>query len=265
MICGDGGDTCENVSVVAGWFGFTSTVAAVVGGFVMGAIADSQRFCRHMKLLLLVSAAICFACFCWFIFSVPTPLAKTPLLGSTTAVLGVAITACGFSLGLLNPLYYELGAEVTYPTPEQYSAGVITLCKEPYTLHTQRLLLTIAQTSHLHLPSCVLVNNGLGIVFIYCQPYFSDGLMNCAMFVTVAVTGLMMLPVKERYLRRDDDERKKMGDGVQALGEDDVQEEEDGEKEDEEAEVEEPSGNGVGRKSQYKQRYALGNGVPEEL
>ena len=232
VICDKGGQGgCDDVSVIAGWFGFSSTVAAVVGGFVMGAIADTRRFSRHFKLLLLTSAAICFACFCWFIFSVPTPFATTPILRSNTAILGVAITACGFSLGLLNPLYYELGAEVTYPSPEQYSAGVITL-----------------------------FNNGLCIVFVYAQPYLSDGFMNCAMFATVVVTGLMILPVREVYLRRDDDERKKRGDGVQAMGEDDVQEVEGGK---DGAEEEQASGNGIARISHYKQRHVNGNSVEE--
>ena len=132
-------------------------------------------------------------------------------------------------LGLINPLYYELGAEITYPIPEQYSAGVVTLW-----------------------------NNGLGIVFIFAQPYFSSGFMNCAMFVTVAVTGLMILPVKESYKRRDDDERKAAGEGVNVQDEVDVAE---GLGEDEE----EPSGNGIGRKSHYKARYINGGGNVEEL
>ena len=228
LLC-DGAATCDDASTIAGWFGFSSTVAAVVGGFIMGAIADTRRFSRHMKLLTLTSAAIAFACFCWFIFSVPTPFAATPILASNTASLGVAITACGFALGLINPLYYELGAEITYPTPEQYSAGVITL-----------------------------FNNALGIVFIFAQPYFSSGLMNCAMFVTVVVTGLMVLPVKERYLRRDDDERKAAGQAVN------VQDEVDVEKEDEYEEEDEPSGNGIARKSQYRQQR-FSNGHVEEM
>jgi hypothetical protein len=173
---------------------------------------------------LITSAVICFAAFAWFILSVPTPLSSTPILSSTTASLGVSITLCGFALGLLNPLYYELGAEVTYPTPEQYSAGVITL-----------------------------FNNGLGIVFIYAQPYFSDGFMNCAMAVTVVVTGLMVLPVKEVYLRKDDDERAKEGRGVQVLDEEDVRKED-----------EEETGNGIGKHSAfYRPRHI--NGTLEDM
>ena len=95
LLC-DGADTCADAPVIAGWFGFTSTVSAVVGGFIMGAIADTKRFSRHFKLLLLTSAALCFASFCWFIFSVPTPFASNPILASNTVSLGVSITLCGF-------------------------------------------------------------------------------------------------------------------------------------------------------------------------
>jgi len=94
-------------------------------------------------------------------------------------------------------------------------------------------------------------------VFIFAQPYFSSGLMNCAMFVTVAVTGLMALPVKESYKRRDDDERKAAGEGVSVQDEVDLAGEKGGDEE------EEPSGNGIGRKSHYKARYINGGSVEE--
>ena len=214
LICA-GQETCNNASVIAGWFGFASTVAAVVGGFVMGVIADQPRFSRHFKLLLLTSCALTFSAFTWFIFSVPTPLSPLPLLSSNIASLGVAVTMCGFTLGLQNPLCYELGAEVTYPVPEQYSAGFITL-----------------------------FNNGLGIVFIFAQPYFSDGLMNMAMWGTVVIGGVLVMWVRESYLRRDDDEKRK---GHDVLDEVDV----------DESEV----GNGIGKGrggAVYKQRAVNG-------
>ena len=219
LIC-SGQDTCDDASVIAGWFGFSSTVAAVSGGFIMGAIADRPRFNRHYKLLLLTSCALTFSAFTWFIFSVPTPLSPVPILASTIPSLGVAVTLCGFTLGLQNPLCYELGAEVTYPVAEQFSAGFITL-----------------------------FNNGLGLVFIFAQPYFSDGLMNATMWATVVVGGVLVMWIRESYLRRDDDEKRR--------GEHDVLDEVDVEGEDEESVV----GNGIGigkGGAVYKQRAVNG-------
>ena len=187
----------------------------------MGIIADHPRFNRHFKLLLLTSCALTFSAFTWFIFSVPTPLSPTPLLSSNIVSLGLAVAMCGFTLGLQNPLTYELGAEVSYPVPEQYSAGFITL-----------------------------FNNGLGIVFIFAQPYFSDGLMNMTMWATVVIGGVLVMWVRESYLRRDDDEKRKGGHDV--MDEVDV----------EESEV----GNGIAKGrggAVYKQRAV--NGVLEEL
>ena len=240
LVCG-GSATCDNASLIAGWFGFSSTIASVLGGFIMGAIADTPRFCRRMKLLLLTSCTVCFACFCWFIFSVPTPVSDIPILSSTTAVLGVSITAAGFALGFLSPLYYELSAEITYPTPEQYSAGVITL-----------------------------FNNGLGIIFIYAQPYCTNGFMNAMMFLAVIVTGLMLLPVKEQYRRRDDDERKKMGQAgdVEALDEPDLQQQQQQQPPQQQQQqqrrsrtADEEAGNGIGKHSSYKQKHVNGVNV----
>ena len=193
LICGAGQSSCDGSAVTAGWFGFASTVAAVVGGFVMGVAADHPRFSRHMKLLLLTSCALTFSAFTWFILSVPSPLSPVPFLASNIVSLGVAITACGFTLGLQNPLTYEMGAEVSYPVPEQYSAGFITL-----------------------------FNNALCIVFIFAQPYFSDGLMNMTMWATVVVGGVLVMWIRESYLRRDADERKG---GLEAVDEADLSEE----------------------------------------
>jgi len=179
IICGPVVDDTCDVSTIAGWIGFSATISAVIGGVIMGAIADTKRFRREFKLLILTGSALSFISFLYFLLCTSSPLFPDPPLSATTLTLAVAITMSGFALGLLNPLYYELSAELTYPVPEQYSAGILTLW-----------------------------NNGLGIIFIFAQPYFSAGFMNLMMMIAVILAGLLIFPVKEKYKRRDDDEQK---------------------------------------------------------
>ncbi len=111
----------------AGWLGFGSTIATIVGGMLFGVIADTPRYKRRLKELLIVNTVLCSLCVLWFILSSPLNfISDVPVIPSSDAGTYISIIAFGFFIGGGNPPLYELGAEMLYPIPELYSAGFCT-------------------------------------------------------------------------------------------------------------------------------------------
>lgn len=164
-----------------GWLGFVCQIASIVGGILMGAVADTKSFSHRHKFLLVTSMCATVLCFVWFLLSISTWLFPKPPFPSSFWPIALSLTCCGFTLGLSNPVYYELGAEITFPVPEAYSAGVITLW-----------------------------NNLGSLVFVFCAALINPDtlatLMNILMFLTVIISTIILLPVQENYLRRAKDE-----------------------------------------------------------
>lgn len=218
IICTDPTTTCDlnYVSKIAGWIGFSSTLSAVVGGVMMGAIADTPRFRRRFKLLLYTSSALSFITYLYFLLCTQSPIFPNPPLSATQFTLGFTITAFGLALGSLNPLYYELGAEITYPVPGQFNLlFVLTSSISCFidSLSSEFVLGLVCVLLEQYSAGIVaLWNNALGLVFIFAQPYFSAGFMNCTMMLAVILAGLLLIPIKEEYRRRDDDEQKHRSD-----------------------------------------------------
>jgi MFS family permease len=113
--------------MITGWFGFIATMGTIVGGLAFGSLMDRPSLRRRFKVVLIVLSSICVVFLLWFIFSLPSFFNDQPLFPSSLGILGVSITLGGVAMGGANPLYYELGAELTYPVPEVTSASFITL------------------------------------------------------------------------------------------------------------------------------------------
>ena len=80
----------------------------------------------------------------------------------------------GFFLGAVQPLFYELSAELTYPSPESTSAAIMTL-----------------------------VNNMVMLILYTTTPQFDVSNINTLMTCTVGVSLVLMLTLTEEYKRQD--------------------------------------------------------------
>jgi len=109
----------------AGLFTFGCTLAGVVGGLIVSRICDTLLR-RRFKILILSGFVLSLLSFVWFTLSLPVgPYAA--LLPHPLWILGTAIVLAGLFLGATSPLFYELGAEMTFPVSEGTSAGILTL------------------------------------------------------------------------------------------------------------------------------------------
>ncbi|CAF1586806.1 unnamed protein product [Rotaria sp. Silwood1] len=111
----------------SGWIGFSSSIAEIIGGLCLSAIADRPRFHRSFKILIL----ICFICYfisvSWFNLSIHTLFIDKSIIPSTAITLGISVTLAGLFQGGAQPLTYEALAEIMYPLPESLSASILVL------------------------------------------------------------------------------------------------------------------------------------------
>lgn len=107
--------------VFIGWMGFSATLAGILGGIAAGLLGD-HLFRRRFKLLLLLMMALgigrrgSLAVFLvWFTLSLPSVISDEPVIPGNRWTVLVSATAGAFFLGAANPIFYELGVEMTYP------------------------------------------------------------------------------------------------------------------------------------------------------
>lgn len=165
---------------VAGWFAFANTFAGIVAGVAVGVVAD-RLFPRRFKTLLLFLFIFAIVCFVWFTASLPTPFSPHPFLPSSIAVLCAATSLAGFFLGGTNPIFYEMGAELTYPVPEGTSAGVLTL-----------------------------LNNIGCLIFLFAGSVIPPSWINLVATATIAVCLILFAFVHEEYRRLDAEARNQL-------------------------------------------------------
>lgn len=163
-------------TTAAGWFGFSSTIAAIIGGLALGQLSD-RVFQRKFKALLLTLLLLCTLSYVWFTASLPSTLwggdSGKPPLPSTPGTIMAAITLAGLFLGAALPIFYELVVEITYPLPESTSVG------------------------------CLTFFNNVGACIFLAIPPSSHSIMNVVMTLMVAVTFCCVLASKEEYKRLD--------------------------------------------------------------
>eukprot|EP01105_Mastigella_eilhardi_P007585 TRINITY_DN1904_c0_g1_i3.p2 TRINITY_DN1904_c0_g1~~TRINITY_DN1904_c0_g1_i3.p2 ORF type:complete len:226 (+),score=64.33 TRINITY_DN1904_c0_g1_i3:806-1483(+) len=157
----------------AGWLGFAYTVAVCFGSFCVGVIAD-RFMARHLKLLLLLIFAASLCCFVWFSLSLPSIFSSDPLIPSDIYVILIAISLAGYFVGFLAPVFFELGAELSFPVPEGTSAGLLTF-----------------------------VFNFSTFAVLFVAPLLPTNWLNAVAVGALAACAAATLFVRERYLRRD--------------------------------------------------------------
>eukprot|EP00298_Acanthocystis_sp_HF-20_P017012 c21649_g3_i2.p1 GENE.c21649_g3_i2~~c21649_g3_i2.p1 ORF type:complete len:470 (+),score=179.38 c21649_g3_i2:49-1410(+) len=154
----------------AGWFGFSATVASIIGGLVSGYVGD-KFFQKNFKMLIISILLICCLFFIWFTLSLPSKFWDEELIPQSKITLLIAITGAGFCLGCTSPLIFEFAIELTYPLPETTSA----------------VFLTFSITSG-------------GLIFL-CIPPSETPLMNIFMVGAVFITTIVVSLVPEKYQR----------------------------------------------------------------
>jgi FLVCR family feline leukemia virus subgroup C receptor-related protein len=158
----------------AGSFASATRFAGMVGGFFSGRLADGSLLHRRLKPMICLCLLLAIASFTAFTLSNPSPLRPSPPfpLPHTYAFEFCCVVLAGFFLGAVSPLFYELSAELTYPSPESTSAAIMTL-----------------------------VNNMVMLVLYTSTPQFDVSNINTLMTCVVAVSLLLLLTLTEEYKR----------------------------------------------------------------
>ncbi|CAF1533033.1 unnamed protein product [Adineta ricciae] len=164
----------------AGWFGFGSTIAAIIGGLGLGHLADTRRFQHSLKILILISLIGCLLAIVWFELSVRSLFYDKHILSSTVLTIGLSTGLAGLFSGAASPLIYEALAEIMYPLPESLSASIL-----------------------------VQWINVVTLVFLFVAPN-REKLVNFLVLVVCTVCIVIILVTRFTYKRRDEDERKRL-------------------------------------------------------
>jgi MFS family permease len=112
----------------AGSFASATRFAGMGGGFLAGRIADGTILQRRLKPMICLCMFMAIMCFSAFTLSNPSPaFYSDPPFPHSYGFEFVCVAAAGFFLGAVGPLFYELSAELTYPSPESTSGAIMTL------------------------------------------------------------------------------------------------------------------------------------------
>ena len=108
----------------AGAAGIANSVASLLGNYTGGILADAC-FRMRLKAFLVLLFAGCAVSFAGYSLALPSLLSSSPLLPSGNAIV-VWTAAAGFFQGSLDPVLYELSAEIVRRPPSQICQ---TLCR----------------------------------------------------------------------------------------------------------------------------------------
>ncbi|CAF1505552.1 unnamed protein product, partial [Didymodactylos carnosus] len=161
------------------WFGFATNIAGIIGGLLMSTVGDLKSFQRSLKLLAVLSLICCFICCLWFQLCVRTMFYEQPILKSSVTTIGISLALTGLFQGATTPLIYECLAELMFPLPESVSASIL-----------------------------VQWINVVALVLLFVAPGRYK-LMNLLVLCMIFLAIIMILFVKVKYTRKDEDERKK--------------------------------------------------------
>jgi MFS family permease len=166
--------------IALGWFGFGSTLAGIIGGLLLGYVADKRSFQHSLKSLIMIALIACVISIVWFELCVHSIFYDRHILSSTVLTIGLSTGLAGLFSGAASPLIYEALAEIMYPLPESLSASIL-----------------------------VQWINVVTLVFLFVAPN-RDKLVNFLVLVVMAVCIVLVLITRFTYRRRDEDERKRI-------------------------------------------------------
>jgi hypothetical protein len=154
------------------WLGFVANTASFVGNAAVGPL-QQKFFAFRLKRLIILLFVLQIVGYFAFTLSLPlgtfSSTAILPLGG--TALISVLCVA-SVCLGAAAPLFYELGAELTYPGNEGLSAGVVSLS-----------------------------DNAAGLVLLFVMPLIAKSWNSALMLCAVIIGAVLIFFVKEEYYR----------------------------------------------------------------
>lgn len=160
---------------LVGWLGFAANMSGIVGGIAIGMLGDTL-FKRKFKGMLIVMFALSCLLFVYFSLSFPSVVSKKPLVPNKEWIIIASITLGGLFLGSTNPIFFELGAEITFPISEGSSAALITIW-----------------------------NNIANLILLLAGPKIPADWINFGVAASIGVCSLLLFFVREKYLRTDFD------------------------------------------------------------
>ena len=144
------------------------------------------------------------------------------MLPSQAVSTATAVAIIGLCLGAVNPLFYELGVELTFPAPELVSSGfvslvrccrcrfVVSVCVHPS--DTTRPL-AFACPFRSCAPCVSQANNVWALVFLFALPAIGARTINVVFLCGMAATTLLTVCVREEYRRQDREARVHTAEG----------------------------------------------------
>ncbi len=166
--------------IALGWFGFGSQITGLVGGLILGYLADRRSFQHSLKALIMISLIACTISVLWFELCVRSIFYDKHILSSTVITIGLSTGLAGLFSGAASPLIFEALAEIMYPLPESLSASILVQWINIFTL-----------------------------VFLFVAPN-RDKLVNFLVLIIMVVCVALVLITRFTYRRRDEDERKRI-------------------------------------------------------
>ena len=145
----------------------------------LGALADTPRFRRSLKILIFIPLIGCFVSVLWFQLSVSSVFSDKAILSSSKATIGISLALAGLFQGAVSPLLYESSAEIMFPLPESLSASILV------------------QWNNV---ACV------SLLFVAADRY---QMISLIVLIIVAVAIVMVAFARVTYRRRDEEERQK--------------------------------------------------------
>jgi hypothetical protein len=152
----------------------------IFGGLILSFVADMRRFQHSLKAMILVSFFACLLAIVWFELSVHSLFYDKAILSSSVWTMALSTGLIGLFSGAASPLIYEALAEIMFPLPESLSASIL-----------------------------VQWVNIVSLIFLFISPH-RDKLVNFLAFIVMLLSILMVMLTHFTYLRRDEDERKRM-------------------------------------------------------
>lgn len=150
--------------------GVSTTIAAIIGGIVMGIICSKVP--RQLKLLLAILFATSAAVFMWFLAVIFQWIPSHPywmaVTSSALACMGIAGT---------GPLLFEALLEVSYPAPQALSGAILTL-----------------------------VMNLFALIFMATKEFVSSKIINWVFFGSIIFGLVITILTPIKYLRSDVDD-----------------------------------------------------------
>jgi len=108
-------------SIMLKWFAIIMSVASLIGNFAAGPITELlglQQRLQQTIFVLLFTQLVCYVLFAMLLPNTPLPFT------ASSSVLMVILIVAGVAQGIMNPLIYELAAELSYPCSGSYSGAV---------------------------------------------------------------------------------------------------------------------------------------------